>query len=298
MENPVSACFESSYLLAVELHNRNTLNPKTCQQHKPTKYIMQAGLPSPPYSYWYKSLVLSVGLGQHCIIKPLLLSWHIALHCFHESYVSTEPWRCPFECQIRNIFGQTTNSALMIENWRDGSKAKGVWGRKKAMANTGTDYMHKCTNTPSHKILCTYKTNNNNKVYLVCRPMYRTNMLIYKNISYSPEFGYFTVFCKDYKDKKTLKGQVKITNFGQMSQSSFLAWSRFKSFTIGYLPISDNYILLFKCHSCPVHTQATSWQWDETELDPFSKDVLCSVYIVKLTIHRSRRYVSRSCNVD
>lgn len=70
----------------------------------------------------YISLVLSVGPGQHCIIKPLLLSWLMALYCFHASYVPAGRWGCQFECQIRTDFGQTTDSALMIRNWRDGVK--------------------------------------------------------------------------------------------------------------------------------------------------------------------------------
>lgn len=46
--------------------------------------------------------------------------------------MSTEPQGCQFECQIRTDFGQATDSALMIENWRDGLKVKGEEEKKKS----------------------------------------------------------------------------------------------------------------------------------------------------------------------
>ncbi len=100
----------------------------TTQYHK----IHHAGrIPISPVLLVVYIPCLVCSIGQHCIIKPLLLSWHIALHRFHESYVSTEPWGCQFECQIRTNFGQPTDLALMIENWSDGLKVKGVWRRNK-----------------------------------------------------------------------------------------------------------------------------------------------------------------------
>lgn len=126
LENPLYFCVQMVFFVAVGLHNRNTVTVKTCQQHRTIKYITQTGFPSPMPLRGTYILCLVCCTGQHCIIKPLLLSWHIALHCFHESFMSTEWCRCQFEGHIITNFGQVADSASMIKNLGDGLKVRGL----------------------------------------------------------------------------------------------------------------------------------------------------------------------------
>lgn len=96
------------------------------QKHQTIKHITQTGFPSPVPLRGRYILCLVCCTGQHCIIKPLLLSWHIALHCFHESFMSTEWCRCQFEGHISTNFGQIADSASMIKNLGDGLKVRGL----------------------------------------------------------------------------------------------------------------------------------------------------------------------------
>lgn len=110
----------------VGLHNRNAVTVKTCQQHQSIKYITRTGFPSSVPLRGTYILCLVCCTGQHCIIKPLLLSWHIALHCFHESFMSTEWCRCQFEGRISTNFGHVADWASMIKNLGDGLKVRGL----------------------------------------------------------------------------------------------------------------------------------------------------------------------------
>lgn len=126
LENPLYFCVQMVFLVAVGLHNRNTVTVKTCQQHQTIKYITQTGFPSPVPLRGTYILCLVCCTGQRCIIKPLLLNWHIALHRFHESFMSTEWCSCQFEGHISTNFGQVADSASMIKNLGDGLKVRGL----------------------------------------------------------------------------------------------------------------------------------------------------------------------------
>lgn len=150
------------------------------------------------------------------------MSWHIALHCFHESYVSTEPRHCQFECQIRTNFGQPTDSALMIKNWSDGLKVKGVRGRNK-ICGTYRHRLHahrqRCASVPVYTYTQKPIHTNGYVIVLLC----------------------FVKITKTTLSKRTRKQRKQ--KLDKCSNQFFGPWSYSKSFNIKYLPISKIWYL-------------------------------------------------------
>lgn len=92
----------------------------------PNHKIYHTGFPSAVPLRGTNILRLVCCTGYHCIIKPLLLSWNIALHCFHESSVTTVWCMCLFEGRIRTHFGEVADSASVMKNQGGRLKVKGL----------------------------------------------------------------------------------------------------------------------------------------------------------------------------